>query len=72
MLDENLEDNNSSPTNLSIKSNIITFLNNRNYDSAIKLINDNITQFCHNIETLQDYSLRIGAKSDNKEKTQKM
>lgn len=51
---------------------VIAFLEEKKYNSAFDLINDNISEFCHNIETLQDYLLRIGAKNDDKERMESM
>ena len=43
-------------------------LDNKNYKRAFQKINENIIKFCINIQHLQDYSLKIGSKSDNTEK----
>ena len=43
-------------------------LDNKNYKRAFQKINENISKFCLNIQQLQDYSLKIGSKSDNIEK----
>ena len=43
-------------------------LDNKNYKRAFQKINENISKFCLNIQQLQDYSLKIGSKSDNTEK----
>ena len=40
-------------------------LDNKNYKRAFEKINENISKFCLNIQKLQDYSFKIGSKSDN-------
>ena len=47
-------------------------LDNKNYKRAFQKINENILKFCSNIQQLQDYSLKIGSKSDNVEKNNKI
>ena len=43
-------------------------LTDKNYSRAFEKINTNISAFCSNIQLLQDYSLCLGSKLDNKEK----
>ena len=43
-------------------------LRTNNYTHAFDKINKNISAFCSNIQQLQDYSLCLGSKLDNKEK----
>ena len=47
-------------------------LSKKNYDRAYVKIKNNIKTFCTNIQELQDYSLKVGSKSDNKEKSEQM
>ena len=47
-------------------------LDNKNYKRAFEKINENISKFCLNIQKLQDYSFKIGSKSDNKENSKKI
>ena len=39
-------------------------LDNKNYKRAFEKINENISKFCLNIQKLQDYSFKIGSKSN--------
>lgn len=43
-------------------------LESNNNTRAFEKINQNISSFCSNIQVLQDYSLCLGSKQDNKEK----
>ena len=47
-------------------------LDNKNYKRAFEKINENISKFCLNIQKLQDYSFKIGSKSDNIENSKKI
>ena len=47
-------------------------LNRKNYERAFVKIQANINTFCQNIQSLQNYSLFVGSKSDNKETSEKM
>ena len=53
------------------RNSLIENLTNKNYAIAFNTINTFIDKICSNIQLLQDYSLRIGSKSDNKEKSEK-
>ena len=66
------EQDNSDKRFKSIAPQITALLDNNKYNEAFNLVNDNISLFCSNIESLQDYSLKIGAKCDNSEKALKM
>ena len=45
-------------------------LKSNNYEHAFEKINSKITSFCSKIQTLQDYSLCLGSKLDNKQKSE--
>ena len=53
------------------KKNRISVQNSLKYNNsahAFEIINSKITSFCSNIQILQDYSLTLGSKLDNKQK----
>ena len=43
-------------------------LQSNNNERAFEIINSKITSFCSKLQILQDYSLCLGSKSDNKQK----
>ena len=63
-----MSEENSSRNRISLNN----ALNSKNYTHAFNKIRTNFTQITKHIQSLQDYSLRIGSRSDNKEKSEKM
>ena len=47
-------------------------LESNNNTRAFEKINQNISSFCSNIQVIQDYSLCLGSKQDNKEKAEEI
>ena len=64
IIEEDLETEEEKKNRLSVQN----ALKSNNNDHAFDIINSKITSFCSKIQILQDYSLCLGSKIDNKQK----